>query len=254
MAGTHTLYLVMRAGPSGWRRAVQARWGLMLLVAAMLGHPAAVAAAPPASASSALARAMQVDAIQDKFPDEVAPVRRKATETRGPVTEVPTKPARPLQQTPWGQLAGMLLWMTGFALAAIAAGWLRQFLPSWEIVEETPTPAPERQGGNGPATAPALTLADALAGEGRIADAVHLLLVRALALMAQRTNKQCPSSLTSRELLRRLSLSKLEQAALADLIGMVERVWFGRHEASPQVYDRCRGIFLQLEHGAGGRR
>ena len=88
--------------------------------------------------------------------------------------------------------------------------------------------------------------ADELAGAGRIAEAMHLLLLRALAEMRSRLRIALADSLTSREILRTVALPDDGRRALSELIGRVERVHFGAKPATLDDYGACRATFERL--------
>ncbi len=88
--------------------------------------------------------------------------------------------------------------------------------------------------------------ADDLARAGRIAEAMHLLLLRALMEMRARLQITLADSLTSREILRKVVLPDDGRLALGELIGRVERVHFGAEPASLDDYGVCRGTFERL--------
>ena len=102
--------------------------------------------------------------------------------------------------------------------------------------------------------------ADALARRGLLAEAMHMLLLRSLIELRKRLDVTIADSLTSREILQRLSMPALRPAApglgptlpangrhaLADLIQRVEFVHFGRQVAAPEDYGACRAAYETL--------
>ena len=84
---------------------------------------------------------------------------------------------------------------------------------------------------------------DALAAEGRYAEAIHALLLRSLALVSQRLNLTWPRSLTSREILRHHKLTDDSRAGLRQLIQRVEVHHFGGMAPAEADYRRSREIF-----------
>ena len=167
------------------------------------------------------------------------------------------------QDLPQGQelhlaLPPELLW----AAVALAAAMLLYFF----IRDVLPGLLPAARGGwaeagaageAGEAEAPEAALAaEELARQGRFVEAMHWLLLNALAEIRRRLGEPIADSLTSREILRRVRLSETGRAALRDLIARVERSYFGEHPADAADYGSCRDSFERLsaalEGEAGG--
>jgi hypothetical protein len=152
-----------------------------------------------------------------------------------------------------------LFWLILLAIAALAVYALRDALPfgrprdGWQAADENGAQA----GAQTPAEA-ALTAED-LARQGRYAEAMHVLLLRSLAEMRRRMGEAFADSLTSREILRRASLSDEGRGALRDIVIRVEWTYFGEHPASLSDYAACRKSYdgfiaaLNGESAAGGR-
>jgi hypothetical protein len=85
--------------------------------------------------------------------------------------------------------------------------------------------------------------ADELAGEGRYVEAMHVLLLNALAEIRRRVGEHFADSLTSREILRRANLPGEGRALLRDLITRVELSYFGAYPAERDDYLACRRSF-----------
>lgn len=94
--------------------------------------------------------------------------------------------------------------------------------------------------------------ADELAQQGRFAEAMHALLLHSFAEIRRRQGAAFAPSLTSREILRRVGLSQAAQAALGDIVGRVERSYFGEHPAGPMDYRACRSSFDRLGAALAG--
>jgi hypothetical protein len=94
--------------------------------------------------------------------------------------------------------------------------------------------------------------ADELAQQGRFAEAMHALLLHSFAEIRRRQGAAFAPSLTSREILRRVGLSDAAQAALGDIVGRVERSYFGEHPAGPMDYRACRSSFDRLGAALAG--
>ncbi|MGE0190720.1 MAG: DUF4129 domain-containing protein [Planctomycetota bacterium] len=98
--------------------------------------------------------------------------------------------------------------------------------------------------------------AEQLALEGRHAEAVHLLLLRSLRVLAEAHG--LPASLTSREIVRDIPMPDAAREALADLVGEVERSLFGGRPVDESAWLRCRDrhatLLQALARPAAGRR
>lgn len=94
---------------------------------------------------------------------------------------------------------------------------------------------------------------DRLAGEGRFAEAMHLLLLRSLIEIHKSIHAKIAHSLTSREILRQVPLSPDVRGALGDIVGWVEVAHFGRHLPTKDDYLACRSSFRHLTGGLQGK-
>jgi len=101
-------------------------------------------------------------------------------------------------------------------------------------------------GGEGGASLPMLEDPDELARRGLFAEAVHALLVNAIALLRQEEQEGVTPSLTSRELLGRLQLSGERLEALRYLVAKVEISIFGGRDLDRDEYVAARGRFREL--------
>jgi hypothetical protein len=97
-----------------------------------------------------------------------------------------------------------------------------------------------------PASGMALGAADDLAAQGRYVEAMHVLLLQALAEIRVRLNEQFADSLTSREILRSKQLSDDLRHPLRDVVSRVEWTYFGEHPAEQNDYLACRSSFAAL--------
>ncbi|HLG88285.1 MAG TPA: DUF4129 domain-containing protein [Alphaproteobacteria bacterium] len=88
--------------------------------------------------------------------------------------------------------------------------------------------------------------ADALARDGRFAEAMHALLLQSVMEIRSRLDARIADSLTSREILRRVRLTAEGAAALREIILSVEWTYFGEHPADASDYGRCRQHFEAL--------
>lgn len=142
-------------------------------------------------------------------------------------------------------LLRLFLWTALAVAAVLAVVWLaRRLAPGVRdvVVEDGPEPAP--------AAFPAAT-AEALAAEGRFAEAIHALLLDTLAALS-RAARLAPS-LTSREILSAVPLPPAAREALGGLVAAVERSRFGGAEAGEGDYRACHArfrAFLESYRGA----
>jgi hypothetical protein len=148
---------------------------------------------------------------------------------------------------PWltGDLTHALLW-TAVAIGVIVIVlYLRDILPGGALARRKGWNTGEAglAAAGASAEAQAQFNADELARLGRFVDAMHVLLLQALADMHRRLDVALADSLTSREILRRAKVSPLAKSALQDIIGAVERAYFGDHPADESDYLSCRTNF-----------
>lgn len=86
---------------------------------------------------------------------------------------------------------------------------------------------------------PELDEIEKLARAGAYAEAIHLMLLRALETLRRRLGASWAKSLTSREITRRSELGATDRSALKVLVGAVEICRFGGQNANEQVYRAC---------------
>lgn len=91
-----------------------------------------------------------------------------------------------------------------------------------------------------------LEAADDLAAQGRFVEAMHVLLLQALADIRRRLDEEFANSMTSREILRSRQLSDLLRRPLREVISRVEWTYFGGHSADRDDYLACRASFSTL--------
>jgi len=95
-----------------------------------------------------------------------------------------------------------------------------------------------------------------LAEEGRFAEAIHALLLRAMADLSSRTDsagRATSPAKTSREILRSSSLAPELRRALAPLVAAVERAYFGTGLAGLEEYAQCVREYRSFETACKGR-
>jgi hypothetical protein len=182
-------------------------------------------------------------------------VRRRAADILGAggyQTELPApQRAAELHLPPLGPLElllRLLLWGGVAVLAFLAVAWLvRRLAPGDRDVavadEAAPAPVPIQ-----------IASAEALAAEGRWAEAIHALLLETLEALS-RAARLAPS-LTSREIVARVPLPARARDALSGLVLAVEVSRFGGAEPAEAEYRACLGrfqSFLETYRGAPAR-
>jgi hypothetical protein len=131
-------------------------------------------------------------------------------------------------------------------VAALVLFWLFRRLASLQRDEELPPP-PGRATATGRTRPRATSDADALAAQGRYADAIHALLLRALEDLGRRAARATSRALTAREVLRGAPLAEPGRAALGALVRAVEIVHFGGHDAVREDYDACADHYRRFQ-------
>ena len=86
---------------------------------------------------------------------------------------------------------------------------------------------------------PDLDEIERLARAGAYAEAIHLMLLRALEALRRRLGTSWAKSMTSREIARRSELPASDRSALRMLVGAVEISRFGGQSANEQIYRAC---------------
>ncbi|PRH85034.1 hypothetical protein C5L14_24140 [Labrys okinawensis] len=219
--------------------------GLAVLLALTPAIPA-VAASDPQAVARDVARNL---GLQPDLPGNKG-------EVVTPKTEPKPDERAPRIWSPWlGTLLSILLY------AAIAAGlifaiWtMRDRLPVLgrrKLVARVETDV-SAQAASVERMVVAQIEADELARQGRLAEAMHALLLRSLIEVRKRLNVSFADSLTSREILRALSLPDRGKQALADIIGRVEPVYFGESLAEERDYAACRQSYEILTEAMQAR-
>ncbi|HET8538598.1 MAG TPA: hypothetical protein VFL83_01875 [Anaeromyxobacter sp.] len=186
-------------------------------------------------------------------------IRRRAAEVLrdgGYQTELPQRAAPLDLHLPLGPLellVRILLWGAAAVVAFLAIAWLvRRLAPAARDVEVAEPAGPA------PVEIP-IASAEALAAQGRWAEAIHALLLETLEALS-RAARLAPS-LTSREIVSRVPLPERARDALSGLVLAVEVSRFGGAAAAEDDYRACLGrfhAFLETYRGgaparAGGR-
>jgi hypothetical protein len=139
-----------------------------------------------------------------------------------------------------GRLAELLLWLPWIVVGVFAAVMIanlvrhRRARRAARVEPRTAAPAPAPAAG----TPAALTDAEALAREGRYAEAIHALLLAAIE--ALRGVRPVAASLTSREVAASAgALSDNGREALRQIVQAVEITRFGGRDAGAREYAAC---------------
>lgn len=147
-----------------------------------------------------------------------------------------------LPRLPVASASGHLLFVL-LALALVAALLavvlhlvLREWAPRPGCVPASDTA--KRRSSSGPP----LTDFERLAEQGRYDQAIHALLLRALASL---TPAPAPA-LTAREALRMAKLQGDAREALRVLVGEAERFWFAGAQALRVDFERCHGLWKRI--------
>ncbi|MDQ0470930.1 DUF4129 domain-containing protein [Labrys wisconsinensis] len=165
------------------------------------------------------------------------------------------KPAPPDAPDPFGfswhippDVARLILWGAVIIGAALIVWSMRDSLPGFSRSRslKADAAAPPPRDAAVERMDEAQLEADALYRQGRIAEAMHVLLLQGLAEMRRRLNVSFAASLTSREILRHVRLPEAGRAGFADLVQRVERAYFGSHAVAAEDYQACRRSFEAL--------
>ncbi|WP_428149802.1 DUF4129 domain-containing protein [Brevundimonas sp.] len=95
--------------------------------------------------------------------------------------------------------------------------------------------------------------ADALASEGRYAEAAHLLLMRSVEDIEKRKPRAIKASLTTREIATTASLPEAARPAFAHIGRVVERSLFGGRPVDARDFADCRRAYEDFALPAGWR-
>jgi hypothetical protein len=197
------------------------------------------------------AAAAQPAADPARLMTEIVPALGLQTEIPKPEPVEPEPTSTTHWHIPNGVATALLLGAVGIGLALVLAalrksiGWpTRRFKPRRSkarrpIADATILPLDEILD---PLVASGAD-AEALARAGRYGEAMHLLLLRSLVELRARLGLAMADSLTSREILGRLTLPAAGRRALADLIDRVEWTEFGGRAASAETYQTSRSSF-----------
>lgn len=93
--------------------------------------------------------------------------------------------------------------------------------------------------------------ADALARQGRFAEAVHLLLFRSIEDIQERIDGGVPTSLTAREIANLSKLPERAKRGLKPIIQVVERSFFGGRAVNAEGWQEARRSYEDFAFGEG---
>jgi hypothetical protein len=151
-----------------------------------------------------------------------------------------------------GAIARGLLWVLVAVAGALAIAWAVRELGGRRRARRGAHAVAldhARAAATGPP--PPLPDPDRLAGEGRWAEAVHALLLRAVDDVGRRAGR-LPPALTAREIAARAALADDARRALGALVAAGERAHFGGAAVGEPDYRSCREQLARLAAAAGG--
>ena len=147
-----------------------------------------------------------------------------------------------------------VLWLVVIVGIAVLLYAFRDMIPALRLGRDDAWTHQEAGGAELQTQPPAIALgaADALALQGRFAEAMHVLLLHALAVIRRRLDEPFADSMTSREILRSQQLPDGLRAPLREVVGRVEWSYFGEHPAVHDDYAACRTSFTTLAQALHG--
>jgi hypothetical protein len=201
--------------------------------------------------------ALQLAAVS---PAEIREATRDVLDDPGYQTQIPEDAAQPPLRPrrrgshPATALSSALMWLLIAVAGGVLVVWLVLQLQRFEPSSPVPDPVEARAGPTAPSAGPAGLDPGELARAGRYDEAIHQLLLRALAHL-RTTRGRLPDSLTSREVLREIPLGSEAHTALRALTGAVELSLFGGRSTAADDYSQCaeqlRAFLASAPAGAG---
>ena len=145
---------------------------------------------------------------------------------------------------------GMILAVAGLVvllvlIASMVVQYFNQRAPPLEAEVTTATEKEKEE--EDKASASALGDAEALARAGHFEEAIHVLLLRSIRALMQRTHWEASRASTSRELLRAAPIRGRPQDAFRLLVEAVELTRWGERPATRAAYERCHEAY-QIIH------
>jgi hypothetical protein len=148
------------------------------------------------------------------------------------------------------EIPSEIIWLAGALAAGTLLYGLLRMIPGWRGRRDSEWRADEAGSFvSAKAIGASLAEADAMAGQGRFVEAMHLLLLHSLAEIRRRPRLEFSDSLTSREILRRAGLPQEVAAALKWIVARVELSYFGDYPATRPDYESCRARYEALTTG-----
>jgi hypothetical protein len=150
----------------------------------------------------------------------------------------------------------ILVWVAVGCGVVVLLYYLRDMLPGRGLGQRSQWDETSELSGRGPTRTDeaAQVEADELARQGRFVEAMHVLLLQGLNEMRKRLDLRFADSLTSREIVREANVPSNARTALRDIIGWVERAYFGTYLATANDYLACRQSFTALSDALQGSR
>ncbi len=208
--------------------------------------------------TSAQAAPKSQGAVEDAgwpAPTMSAPKVRNIAEQAVRRLDLQTELAREPEPFGWQvQLPPEVLWLVVIVGVAVLLYAFRDMIPALRVGRAGAWTAEETGGAEPRILEPAIALgaADVLAAQGRFAEAMHVLLLQALAVIRRRLDEPFADSMTSREILRSRRLPDGLRAPLREVVGRVEWSYFGEHPAARDDYAACRASFATLAEALHG--
>jgi hypothetical protein len=211
----------------------------------------------PGSATPARTAALETTAPVDRAPglqrERVEQAAKDSIRSLDLQTELAIDNSKPFQLSPV-RIPQEVLWVAlalaiALLLYAMREQLMNLFLPAKTGWEPPPPGVGEVKIGSESDT---LAAADRLSREGNFVEAMHVLLLHSLSEIRRQLGEQFADSLTSREILRVARLTAVARTALRDIVGAVERTYFGAYPAQEGDYAACRQNFSVLQHALRG--
>jgi hypothetical protein len=196
-------------------------------------------------------------------PELVDPAYAETMASSGLQTSLP--PPKPVPQTPewlrnffealgdffvWsGPVLKYVLWAAALLILLVIAYHLFPGFAQWVngLRRRAPEEADVEYGAVEASAARArLADADALAREGRYAEAVHLLLYRSVDDIAARRPGLVAPAITSRDLAASRDLPGVARGAFSQIARAVEVSLFGGRPVDSQAWEECRAAYAEL--------
>ena len=159
-----------------------------------------------------------------------------------PTPTVDTPPTLPAIPIPANLFLYLLIGTLVVCACLVVYHLYRTYAPgrrAWSKADQVVTVAAAAIATPGEAPLPPLDEIERLARAGAYAEAIHLMLLRALETLRRRLGTSWAKSLTSREIVRRSELPGTDRQALKVLVGAVEICRFGGQQANEQIYRAC---------------